>query len=218
VLDRSPRPQDLATGTPHDVVLGVVAEPAQRDSTPDRLRLWRDQRIDAAPLEGAVDLGIGIAGIRGDRRDRYAGRHHGGIDPLVDDLPLVELAGRHLDVEDNPAHVVDGGVLLVGRLQPPVASGRGHARIGIGRADLLVLAGLPARLLPLILGRRVLPVDRLHVPDREAFPAHIGPDQRCIDVDHLALGDPGRNAGLHGPLKNATEALGAPALSDPRQR
>jgi hypothetical protein len=36
-------------------------------------------------------------------------------------------------------------------------------------------------------------------------------------VDHLALGDLRVDAGTHGPLEDAAEALGAPALADPGQ-
>jgi len=36
-------------------------------------------------------------------------------------------------------------------------------------------------------------------------------------VDHLALGDAGRDAGHHRALEHAPEPLGAPALPNPRQ-
>jgi len=49
------------------------------------------------------------------------------------------LSGCNLDIENNADFVIDGGVLLLGGLQPSVASVRGHRRVGIGRADLLVL-------------------------------------------------------------------------------
>src|SRR3954452_10542785 len=49
---------DLASRAFHDVVLGVIPEPAQRHGAPDRLGFGRDQRVDAAPLERAVNLGV----------------------------------------------------------------------------------------------------------------------------------------------------------------
>jgi len=86
VLDRSRRPQDLAAGALHDVVLGIITEPPQRHGTPDRLGFGRDQRVDAASLEGTVDLGIGVTSIGGHRRDRQAGCRHGRINAFDHDL------------------------------------------------------------------------------------------------------------------------------------
>jgi hypothetical protein len=63
-------------------------------------------------------------------------RRHGHIDALDHDLPLVELAGRHLDVKDLAAHVVDDGVLLLGRFQPPVPGGGRHRGVGVGHRHL----------------------------------------------------------------------------------
>ena len=56
------------------------------------------------------------------------------------------------------------------------------------------------------------------MPNRQALPAHVGADQRGIDVDDLALGDLRLDAGLDGPLEDLAEALGAPALADAGQR
>jgi hypothetical protein len=177
VRDRPPWPQDLAPRAPHEVVPGIVPEPPQRYGTADRLGLGRDQRVDAAAFELTVDLGIGVAGIGGDGRDRRAGRRHGGIDALDHDLPFVERAGRHLDIQDHAAHVVDHGMLLVGRLQPPVAGAGRHGGVGVGGADLLVLAALAADLLRLVRGRLVFAADHLDVANRETLPADVGPDQ-----------------------------------------
>jgi hypothetical protein len=66
-------PQNLAARAFHDVVLGVVPEPTQWHRAPNRLGLCWNQRIDTASLERAVDLGVGIAGIGGDRLDVDAG-------------------------------------------------------------------------------------------------------------------------------------------------
>ena len=59
--------------------------------------------------------------------------------------------------------------------------------------------------------------DHLDVANGQALPADVGPDQRGVDVDDLALGDPRVDAGPHGALEDAAEALGAPALADPGQ-
>jgi hypothetical protein len=52
-------------------------------------------------------------------------------------VALVDLAGRDLDIENDPAEVVHHPVLLVARLEATVPSGRRHGRIGVGEADLL---------------------------------------------------------------------------------
>ncbi len=64
VLHRPGRPQDLAARALQDVVARVVAKAAQRHGAADRLGLGRDHRRDLAPLEPAVDLGVGVAGVR----------------------------------------------------------------------------------------------------------------------------------------------------------
>ena len=82
MLDWPCRAQHLAARALRDVVLGIVAEAAQRHRAPDRLCLGRDERVDAASLEPAIDLAIGIAGIGGGGRDRHAGRGMRSIDAL----------------------------------------------------------------------------------------------------------------------------------------
>jgi hypothetical protein len=59
---------------------------------------------------------------------------------------------------------------------------------------------------------------RFDVTPRDRVPANIGPDQRAVDVDNLALGDAGRHAARHRALKDAPEAVRAPALPDAGQR
>ena len=67
-------------------------------------------------------------------------------------------------------------MLLVGRLEPLVAASGRHGRIGVGGADLLVLA----RLLRITLGfrnRLVLGADLLDPAAGERLPAHVRTDQ-----------------------------------------
>src|SRR5262249_14826252 len=52
---------------PQDVVFGVVPKTAQRYARSDRFGFCRDQGIDAAPLEGTIDLRVRISGIGGNR-------------------------------------------------------------------------------------------------------------------------------------------------------
>ena len=40
---------------------GVVAEPSQRYPAANRLLLRRDHRVDATPLQRAIELAIGVA-------------------------------------------------------------------------------------------------------------------------------------------------------------
>jgi hypothetical protein len=52
---------------------------------------------------------------------------------------------------------------------------------------------------------------------RDPVPAHVRPDQCGVEMHHLALGDPGRDAGLDRPRQDRAEPLGAPALADAGQ-
>ena len=56
------------------------------------------------------------------------------------------------------------------------------------------------------------------MPASQALPGDVGADQRRVDMHNFASGDPGCYAGLHSPLDDAPEPLGAPALPDPRER
>jgi hypothetical protein len=60
--------------------------------------------------------------------------------------------------------------------------------------------------------------DSIDMADGQALPAHVRPDQRGVDMHDLASGDLRRHAGQHRSLKDAPEALGAPALADTGQR
>ena len=134
------RTQDASRRALQKIMLRIVPETAQWHARPDRLGLGRDQWVDAALLESAVDL---VPSIGCDRPD---GDPSGGFDFVhlrLVHLAFVRLSGCNLDIENNADFVIDGGVLLVSGFQPSVASVRGHCRIGIGRADLLVLATLP---------------------------------------------------------------------------
>src|SRR5579859_1655881 len=51
----------------------------------------------------------------------------------------------------------------------------------------------------------------------QTVPAHIGSDQRSIDVHDLSRGDPRLQAGLDRSFEDPTEALFAPPLADARQ-
>jgi hypothetical protein len=53
---------------------------------------------------------------------------------------------------------------------------------------------------------------------RQGFPAHICPDQRCVDMNDLAGCDLGCDARRHRAFENGAKALGAPALANARQR
>jgi hypothetical protein len=128
----------------------------------------------------------------------------------LDHLAFVRLSGCNLDVENDADLIIDGRVPLVSGFQPSVASVRGHCGVGIGCADLRVLAALPSFFLVLYL---------LHLPDMtlyKAVPAHVGADQRCVDVHDLSCGDFRVQVGLHGALEDFAEPLFAPALANAR--
>src|SRR5262249_48206220 len=131
---------------------------------------------------------------------------------------IICLSSRDLDVQNDADLVIDGRVLLVARIQSPVARIRGHCCIGIGRAKLLVLSTLPAfsldlrSLLGLVLAQHIL-----HVPLREAIPAHIGTDERGDDMHNLGRGDLRRQAGLNRALEDLADPIFSPALAESRQ-
>lgn len=115
-------------------------------------------------------------------------------------------------------------MLLVGRLQSPIASIGCHAGIWIGHTDLLVSTRL-AGCLGGVLGNlggfarvAVLGSNGIDVADRQALPTDVRPDQGGIDVNDLALGDPGRDASGDRALEDLAEPLGTPALADAGQR
>ncbi len=54
--------------------------------------------------------------------------------------------------------------------------------------------------------------------DHRTVPGHVCADQRSVDVDNLALGDAGPDAGRHRAPEDVAEPLGAPSLTDSRQR
>jgi hypothetical protein len=57
----------------------------------------------------------------------------------------------------------------------------------------------------------------IHVPFGEAVPAHIGADQRRIDVHNLRRGNLRPQASCDCTLEDLTKTLLAPALADARQ-
>src|SRR5262249_11924777 len=58
VLHGPSRAQNALSRAPQDVVFGVVPKTAQRYARSDRFGFCRDQGIDAATLEGTIDLRI----------------------------------------------------------------------------------------------------------------------------------------------------------------
>ena len=210
VGDRVARTQHLAARALGDVVLGVVAEPAQRHLAADRLFLGRDHRVDAAPLQAAVHLAVGVALVGGRHLHRRAGRRRDRVDLPQHVVALVGLAGSDLHVEHHADHVVDRRVLLVGGLEPAVARVGRHAGVRLGQADLLVFARLFAVPLGFPLARLdglglavlgggepgfVLRQHGVGVPLAEARPGNVGADQRGVDVHHLVDDEADREQG-----------------------
>lgn len=100
--------------------------------------------------------------------------------------------------------------------EPPVAGAGRHARIGIGQADLLEPARLPAVMLGqklgrpgwVRLGRSILRQKDICMANPRTLPGHVGANQRRVDLYHLALGYPGYEAGLDGAGDDPVEAFG----------
>lgn len=214
-------PQDLPARALHQIVLRIVAESSERNLGADRFGLCRDDTGDLARLQTREDLRIGITGIRRDSANGGAGGHGNRVETIEDRLPLVDLAGGDLDIENDAAFVIDRAMLLVTWLQTTVPTAGRHGRVRIGEADLLELPGLPR--LSLALLRFGGPVairirDGIDMAHGQALPSDVGSDQRGIDMDDFALGDACGHAGCHGACEDAPETLCAPAVPDTGQR
>ncbi|MGY4183079.1 hypothetical protein ACVIHH_008370 [Bradyrhizobium sp. USDA 4518] len=215
VLDRSRGAQDTSSRALQDVVLGVVPKASERYATLDWFGFSRDQGIDTAPFESAVDFSVSIAGIGRDRFDVDSRNRLNLINLRLDHLAFVRLSSCDRDVQNDADLVIDGRVLLVRGLQPPVSGISGHRCIGIGRADLLVLAALPGLSLNLAFITALIFAQYIHhMLLGEAIPTHVGADQRRIDMDYLCCDDFGLQAGLDRALEDPAEPLFAPPLAD----
>jgi hypothetical protein len=195
-------------------VLGVIPKTARRDARSDRLGFCRDQGIDAAPLEGAVDLRVRISGI---------GRNCLNVDLVVAMTsstwgaiispsffsPVVTSTSR------GHAHiVVNGRVLLVTKLKVSVARVCGHRRVRIGHANFLVLAALPTLLFDLNANL----VEHLdHMTLDKALPADVGSDEGSVNVYDLTGRDLGLQTGLNPiTIGVITFESSRPNLNQPR--
>src|SRR6185312_1459522 len=99
----------------------------------------------------------------------------GGFDVVhlwFEHFAFVRLSGRNLDAKDDTELVIDCRMLLVSRLQSSISPVRSHCGIGIGRADFLVFAGLPAASLGLdFLVSPILAQHILHMMLDQTVPA-----------------------------------------------
>src|SRR5262245_37295686 len=185
-------------------VLSVVPKTAQRYARSDRLGFYRDQSIDAASLEGTIDLRVRISGVGGNRLNVDPSGRFDLVNLGRDHLALILLSRRHLDVEGHTHFVVNSRVLLITRLKMSVARVCGHRRVRIGHADFLGLAALPILLFAL----DVVLVEHLdHVTLDKALPTDIGSDEGSVNVDDLAGCDLGLQTRLNRALKDCAEAI-----------
>ena len=108
-------------------------------------------------------------------------------------------ARRDHDVQNDAAGLINGGVLLVGRLRRQVAAHLAQQSVWVGCANPTWLMpgwwsfGSRCGVWQDGMGRR----DGVGVRIRDRVPRHVGPDQRGVDMHPFALGDAGRHAGLH---------------------
>src|SRR5262245_66623858 len=115
-------------------VLSVVPKTAQRYARSDRLGFYRDQSIDAASLEGTIDLRVRISGVGGNRLNVDPSGRFDLVNLGRDHLPLILLSGRHLDVEGHAHFVVNSRVLLVTRLRMSFPRARCRRRVRVAHA------------------------------------------------------------------------------------
>jgi hypothetical protein len=66
---------------------------------------------------------------------------------------LIRFSGRNRNVEDHARTGIDGRVLLIGRFETPVASGRCHCSIRVGHAHFLAFTARATRLVGVALAR-----------------------------------------------------------------
>src|SRR4029453_6176274 len=95
------RAQNTLSRGPQDVVVSVVPKTAQRYARSDRLGFCRDQSIDAASLEGTIDLRVRISGVGGNRLNVDPSGRFDLVNLGRDHLPLILLSRRPLDVAGN---------------------------------------------------------------------------------------------------------------------
>ena len=107
------------------------------------------------------------------------GRDGGRIDSFDDHLTFVHLSGRHLDIDNYPAQIINNSMLLVSGFKPTIAGIGRHRGIGVGDANLLVPAALTTFFLSLLVRRPVAIglLYRIDMPHGQTLPTHIGPDQ-----------------------------------------
>src|SRR5690606_35043667 len=134
--------------------------------------------------------------------------------PPGDSHALILLASHHFDINDNPGDIIDGGMLLVGRLKSAIAAIRCHGRVGIGRADLLVFARLtPASFSFVAIGS----LYRVNVAHGQCTPADTGADQGRSNMDDLPSGNLRGVTGMDCTLKYPRETFSTPSLTNAGQ-
>jgi hypothetical protein len=156
-----------------------------------------------------------LSGIRRDRADRRAGGRGGRVKPL-EDLPApVDLAGRDLDVEHDPAEVVYHPMLLELGSRRRFRTVIAMVASGSVRQTFLNLPDVFDRRRPSCAGA---------IPS--AFASATTSTWRRARLSQATSArisgawtwtsrpssDAGGDAGLQGPLEDATKPLGAPAL------
>lgn len=129
--------------------------------------------------------------------------------------PSSLFARHHLDVDDDAGRIIDGGVLLVGRLQALLLRTRRHGGVRVRRAELLELARRAGQ--PILLAQ-ISGIDRIEVLLDQRVEADVGADQRRVDMHDLARREAGIGAGAHDPREDRPEPIHAPALADACQR
>ena len=96
-------PQDLASWTAHQVVLGIKPKaPRRYELARSPLSLGRYNGIDLAVLQCPENLSIGVSCIHGRSLNSDTDRHGDGIELSFYGHAFVLFAGRHLDVVRPP--------------------------------------------------------------------------------------------------------------------
>jgi hypothetical protein len=143
---------------------------------------------------------IGIAGIRRDGPDRLI-RHRGDVvDLALEQLTLVTSPVVTTTSKTTPARS-STGVLLEREFEPPVARRRRHTRVRVGGADLLVLPVLRERRSAWSSGGLAAATVATWRTTRLSQ-LTSAPNQRGVDVNDLALGDPRVQARPHCALED----------------
>jgi hypothetical protein len=163
-------------------------------------------------LDHAKDLRVRITSVSGDRLRTPSQEFADVIELWAHEVTLVNVASRHDNVDDDSGKIVDRCMLLIAWLSADTPSRCRESGIRIG--DTKPLVGGSG------FGGRIRGVDLDNgggVSLGNRVPAHVGANERGVNVYCLTWGNPSVHTSLDAPLENPPESLLTPTLAYPRK-